>query len=271
MENQDIFVKTLITDVVKLKPNQLGKNYAKHITELVKNRNEGMCTKYGFIRPKSIDIFKISMGQVQPQTLNGYTLFNISFYADVCNPAVETVVKAQVINTNKFGILAQAGIRDNDIYLPILEIIIARHAVGIQSAVDLDKIKVGDVIDIEVIGKKFELYDKKISVIGKIVKSTTKSAAKTKTDDDDEEAEEEDDVLSVGGGDSVLSGGEELSEEEGDAENEEAEEEIDEDNEEDVEDEEEISEDFELEDDNMDLGSDGSAIEEEEEEGIEDE
>ena len=44
-----------------------------------------------------------------------------------------------------------------------------RSSNEIKSEVDLDELKNGDVVNIEVLGRKFELNDQKISVIGKIV------------------------------------------------------------------------------------------------------
>jgi hypothetical protein len=72
-----------------------------------------------------------------------------------------------VSNINKFGILAEA---EN-----VIEAIIAKNSVNIQSDIDLDKVRIGDDILIEVVGKKYELNEKKISLIGRVVKDSSLS------------------------------------------------------------------------------------------------
>ena len=64
------------------------------------------------------------------------------------------------------GILAEGFYED----IPILEIIIPKISAGIRSEIDIETINIGDDINIEVCGKKFMLFDKHISIIGKALK-----------------------------------------------------------------------------------------------------
>lgn len=189
MENSDIFVKVLLNDKVKLEPKYLHKNYKQEILKRLQQKLENICTKHGFIKSNSIEIFKIKPGLVELVSLNGFIQYDVYFYAYVCNPLVGSMINCKVTNTNRFGILAETG--------SILEIIIAKNSVSILSDVNLDEVKVGDNIVIEVMGKKYELNDKKISIVGRIVKgnSSTKKKAVTNnsvTNEDDEESNVED-------------------------------------------------------------------------------
>lgn len=160
----NIFYRVLLKDQVKVEPKVLGKGFREHIFKKIKMQNEGMCTRHGYIRENSIDIQKIAPGVLDKVGLNGHVVFEVHYMAEVCNPLLGNVVRAKVVNVNKFGILAEVA--------PILEIIIAKNSVHITSDpdVDLDAVKPGDWIYVEIMGKKFELNDRKISIIGRVVK-----------------------------------------------------------------------------------------------------
>ena len=62
----------------------------------------------------------------------------------------------------------------------VLEIIVAKNSVNIVSDVDLEKIEVGDEIIVEVLGKKYELDDVKLSIVGRVVKDVDPASRKKK-------------------------------------------------------------------------------------------
>ena len=151
-------VKVLLKDKIKLMPSELTKNCKTILLKNLKIKLEGLCSKHGYIHANSIELYKVAPGIVEIGSLNGCVVFNIYFYASVCNPSVNSTIKARVINTNRFGVLAETG---------VLEIIVAKNSVNIESEIDLETLIAGDDITIEIIGKKFELGDKKISIIGR--------------------------------------------------------------------------------------------------------
>jgi DNA-directed RNA polymerase subunit E'/Rpb7 len=161
----NIYIRMLLCERVKLEPSFLHRQYRDEVVRRLKLKVEGLCSRHGFIRPDSIEIHKICTGKVELVGLNGNTEFDVVFYADVCNPMLGSVIKCRVSNINKFGILAEA---EN-----VIEAIIAKNSVNIQSDVDLDKVRIGDDIFIEVVGKKYELNERKISLIGRVVRDTT--------------------------------------------------------------------------------------------------
>lgn len=190
--SKEIFVRCLLTDKIKLSANKLNKYFKDTILKDLKAKVEGVCTKHGYIKQDSVEIHSIQSGQVEMASLTGNVIVEVKFYADICNPSVGNVIKCIVSNINKFGILAEVK--------PILEVIIAKNSVNIKSDVDLSTIQVGDEIFVEVVGKKYELMDKRISIIGRVVtspqsakyKKTTKSYVQPdmieieENDDDDD-------------------------------------------------------------------------------------
>ena len=205
MENLDIFTESLLNDKVRLLPSQLSNNLREVISVILKSRHEGKCSKNGYIRPGSLEVLKISPGSLRMVSLNGDVIFNVQCKAQVCNPAIGTVVKALITNTNKFGILAEVGITTvdpdslSDATIPVLEVIITKQGIGIAGTVNLEKLRVGDTINVEILGKKFELNDTKVSAIGKVVEDETKKVQTEIVEDegieDGVEVEEDEDVL----------------------------------------------------------------------------
>lgn len=164
MENNEIFVRSLLSDKVKILPSQLDKNVRKYILKSLQKKYEGVCSNHGFIQRGSVQIFKVAMGSVLAVSLNGYVEYRVQYYAEICNPTVNSVIHSKIVNSNKFGFLAHTGIREEGVFTPILEIILPRNTLpeGLQ-------LNVGDEVWCEVVGKKFELGDHRICIVGKLV------------------------------------------------------------------------------------------------------
>ena len=98
---------------------------------------------------------------------------------------------------NKFGILAETGIIYNNKVMPILEIIVAKQTVDMNSLINLDTLNIGDIVTVEILGKKYELTDTKISIVGRIIAKGNHQEVihEEDLDADDLEAEDGPDVI----------------------------------------------------------------------------
>jgi DNA-directed RNA polymerase subunit E'/Rpb7 len=166
-----MFLSTTFTSSVQLNPSELQINFEKVIKDKLKSKYEGICSRYGYIKPNSIEILKRSAGVLSKQHFNGNIKFDIICSAEVCNPTKGLVIEAEIKNKNALGILAESIIKIDKVDIPILDIIIPKKAAGIMSEIDLDELNIGDSIFVMVLSKKYQLNDKKISIIGKAVKS----------------------------------------------------------------------------------------------------
>lgn len=191
-----IYYRVLLNDRVKLEPKFICKNFKDHILSKLKSQFEGICSKHGYIKTDSIEIYKVAPGQVEMISLSGLIVYDVAFYAEVCNPLLNSVIKAVVKNVNTFGMLAEVD--------DILEIVIAKNSVNIQhdSNVNLDEVDIGDTITVQVIGKKFDLNSKKISIIGRVVSDenvpvTSKVSSKKvqQVNINEDELDVEDDII----------------------------------------------------------------------------
>lgn len=208
--SQDIFVHTVLKNKVKLKPQLIGSNLKNVLEWTLKHRFEGRCSSHGYIKKNSIRVTNFSMGRIISSSLNGDSEFVVEYKADVCNPAINSIVQAIVTTKNNFGILAESYVMDgrdegdakHDKHsLSILEIISVKTHHD-SHEIDFDEVKEGDHINIQILGKKFELNDRKISAWGKLVtqsKNTLLDEVEYYENEDNDR--DGDDVISIDGSD----------------------------------------------------------------------
>lgn len=169
--NNDSFVLSLLNEKVKLSAKYLNKNYKQHLLKLLQDRNEGKCSKHGYIKKGSIEIKRVSVGALEIQSLRGFVNYDIQFSAMVCNPTKGSILKCTVLNSNNFGVLCVCGLNNGPTFVPIIDIIIPKNSLTIRSDSDInvESLQKGEMINVEIIGKKFEINDSKISAVGRIV------------------------------------------------------------------------------------------------------
>lgn len=163
----ELFIPIKFRTTIILTPNEINKDYETTILTKLKNNYESICSKYGYIKKDTIKIIKRSVGQLKKEHFNSNCYFDVICIAEICNPAQGSIIKCKVKAKNSLGVLAE-GYYDN---IPILQIIIPKISAGIQSEINIDTINIGDEIKIEVCGKKYQLFDKHISIIGRAIKS----------------------------------------------------------------------------------------------------
>jgi len=164
----ELFIPIKFRCSITLKPNELTGEFEKIILKKLKSKYENICSKYGYIKNNSIKIVKRSIGTIKSQHFNGNISFDIVCIAEICNPIQGSIIKCKVKAKNSLGLLCEGGYEGNK---QILEIIVPKISAGIQSEINLDNIAIGQEIKIEVCGKKYQLYDTHISIIGKAIKN----------------------------------------------------------------------------------------------------
>ena len=183
MTSTDLFMPIKFKTSITLKPNELDENFEKTILKKLKDNYENVCSKYGYIKNNSIKIKSRSIGLFKPQHFNGNVSFDVICLAEICNPIQGSIIKCRVKAKNSMGLLA-SGYYDK---IPILEIIIPKISAGIQSEINLDNVAIGQEIKIEVCGKKYQLFDKHISIIGKAIKDKAEIIKTAIIEDADDE------------------------------------------------------------------------------------
>ena len=190
MTSTNMFMPIKFNTTVQLTPKELNKNFEQTILNKLKKTLENVCSKHGYIKNNSIKIVKRSAGYFKEYHFNGNIAYDMSCIAEICNPAQDSIIKCKVKAKNPLGILAE-GIYDNAV---ILEVTVPKITSGIQSEINIDTLNIGDEIKVQVCGKKFMLYDTKISIIGKAIKDKDDNVVIVHNTEDDDIQQNDDDL-----------------------------------------------------------------------------
>jgi hypothetical protein len=188
MPANKMFMPIKFNTTIILIPSEMTASFDTIVYNKVRNTLENCCSKHGYIKKDSIKVIKRSAGYFKESHLNGNIAFDLSCIAEICNPTQDSIIKCEVKAKNNLGLRA-IGIYED---MAILEVIIPKITSGIQSDVNIDSINVGDHVNVQVCGKKFTLYDKMISIVGKIIKDKDDIVQVQEIDEDNLSIGEED-------------------------------------------------------------------------------
>jgi hypothetical protein len=166
---QSIYSRSLLTRKIVLNINLIGKNLDEIIEQYIHDNFEGKCVVEGYVKPNSCKIIRYSCGTIER---GNNVVFEVVFECDVCFPVEGMLMTCIAKNIVKAGIRAES---DMEVPSPVIIFIAKDHHYNSQQFAD---VKEGDKINIRVIGQRFELNDKYISIIGELVRErefTTKT------------------------------------------------------------------------------------------------
>ena len=158
---QSIYTRCLLTRKVVLPISTVGKNIDEVIEEYIHHNYEGKCVVEGYIKPNSCKIIRYSCGTIER---GNNVVFEVVFECDVCFPVEGMLVSCIVKNYGQAGVRAESA---TDVPSPIVVFVARDHH---YDSKQFNELKVGDTINVRVIGQRFELNDKYVSIIGELVK-----------------------------------------------------------------------------------------------------
>jgi len=167
-----IYSRCLITRNIILPITAIGKNIKNTIEENIRNNYESKCLVEGFIQTDSTKIISHSCGLIQRGT---NILFTVVFECKTCFPVEGTLISCVAKNITKAGIRAESA---DEIPSPVIIFVARDHH---YNNVRFNEIKEGDKFIVRVIGQRFELNDKYVSIIAELKlerKFTDKKKAK---------------------------------------------------------------------------------------------
>lgn len=158
-DKKGIYMRNMISRRIYIDMKEVGSNIKQILEHKLANEIEGKCIIEGYIRPGSVKIISYSSGELKASSI----IFDIIFECLVCSP-----VEGMHIECIAKEITETAGIRaETDEQPSPVVIYIARdHHLNMKHYSD---VKVGDVINVRVIGQRFELNDKYISIIAELL------------------------------------------------------------------------------------------------------
>ena len=160
--NDPLYFKSMLEISVLLLPSQIGSNgkTKENIRQSIEYFVGGKCTVEGYIKPNSIQIQQYTNGMVKLDKIE----FLVVFECLVCNP-----VEGMWLNDCKVKSVTKAGIHahkyDEHQNVPVTVFVIRDHYAEDPM---FQKIQEGDIIDVKVLGQRFELNNQYIEVIAEL-------------------------------------------------------------------------------------------------------
>ena len=156
-----IYSRCLITKNISIPITSIGKNIKETIEKVIAFNFEGKCLVEGYIKPKSSKIITHSSGLVE----RGINIsFEVVFECEICFPVEGTLLSCVAKNITKAGIRAESA---DEIPSPVIVYLARDHHYNNKQ---FSEIVENDTFNVRVIGQRFELNDKYVSIIGELVK-----------------------------------------------------------------------------------------------------
>ena len=161
---KDIYSRCLITQNISLPITAVNKNIRDTIESHINYQFEGKCINEGYVKPGSSKIITYSSGVIERGT---NILFEVVFECFVCFPVEGTLISCIAKNITKAGIRAESA---DESPSPIVVFVARDHNFNNSY---FSSIQEEDKFTARIIGQRFELNDKYISIIAEIVKPKT--------------------------------------------------------------------------------------------------
>jgi DNA-directed RNA polymerase subunit E'/Rpb7 len=148
-------------------------NLNKLLEKSLKEEYENMCCNEGFVVPKSLKIIKRSNIRFPLESTKLTYVIDCTFKITVCCPYKDAVIHCEIVSKNKIGLLCKINAYTNDMSEEISPLIIlVPNDLSTEDndvLTKLQQLDTGDKVHVKVLGKKFEQFDKKITVVGQLV------------------------------------------------------------------------------------------------------
>jgi DNA-directed RNA polymerase subunit E'/Rpb7 len=167
-----LFSRAILSQKVQLPFIIVGTNIEKTIQHTISSKIEGKCIVEGYVKPGSIKIINISSGTLQGRFIE----FEVVFECSICCPVEGMQIKCYAKNITQAGIRAFTNLDEKN--SPVIIYVSRDHH---STNEYFNSIKEKDAIRIRVIGQRFELNDKQVSIIGELLPKATMGSSSAAT------------------------------------------------------------------------------------------
>jgi DNA-directed RNA polymerase subunit E'/Rpb7 len=179
-----LYERRELTRNVHVDAKFIQRNIHESLVAQLRHKYEGICIPEGYVQPRSITIAEHSFGRTN--ILKGGVDYSVRFQADLCLPHAGQVFKAPVTLKSKIGLHAEIA--------PIKILLPRDLHLGNP---DFDEADVGQDIEFDVVGTRFQQGDETIVVLGKL-----REVIRPSTEENKEEPEAQEVIAApVGKGD----------------------------------------------------------------------
>lgn len=160
LDNSHIFMRSLLTQKIVLLFNEINNNIYNILETKIKNFNENKCIKEGFIKSNSVKLLTYSSGEL----FGNKVLFECVFECLITNPVESMLINCVAKSLTKVGVRAELVLDDGS--CPYIIFIARDHHYNNEM---FSQIKENDILQVRILGQRYELNDKFISVIAELV------------------------------------------------------------------------------------------------------
>jgi DNA-directed RNA polymerase subunit E'/Rpb7 len=160
---ESVYSRCLLTRKIVLPITAIGKNIKEVIEDNIQAIFEGKCVVEGFIKPNSSKIVTYSSGLIQGTNIS----FEVVFECEICCPVEGMLISCVAKNITKAGVRAESA---DETPSPVVVFVARDHHFSVSQ---FSNIQEGDKFVARVIGQRFELNDKYVSIIAELVVEKT--------------------------------------------------------------------------------------------------
>lgn len=158
-EVKSVYSRSLITITLSLPINAINKNLTQTLENTIKYMVEEKCIVEGYVKKNSVKIISFSSGLIKGDKI----IFEVIYECEVCFPVNGMLLNCNVKNVTKAGIRAESS---GETPSPFVLFVARDHFYSEEKFLNL---KENDKFIARVIGQRFELNDKYISIIAEVV------------------------------------------------------------------------------------------------------
>jgi len=157
IDSEKLYTQAIIQEKIKIPFVKMSNNMTRFFENYAEKRIERKCRNEGYVRMGSASVLTYSTGLLTSDSI----IYNVAYTVDVCFPYENMEIECKIKNITKIGIRAVISEHNN----PIVMFISREH----NPDKDFDQYKEGQIINVKVLGHRFELNDEYISVIGELL------------------------------------------------------------------------------------------------------
>ena len=183
--SNNIYTSILTHDNIYIDNNNITRDLENTLLEMLKYKVEGKCSIEGYIKPNSIKIKQISEGNLHAN----FVEFMVTYTCLAAYPVESQKISCKVKSITKVGIRAEI---DDDIS-PFIIFLARDHHYNVP---EFGNLKEDDIINIRVLGQRFEINDVNICIIAEYI-GKNNSVSNNDLEEQDIEADKTENPLKI--------------------------------------------------------------------------
>ena len=153
--DSNIYNEKFIKKRITVNFDELNKYIDNLLLNKIKQLFENTCNETGFIKKDSVELIRRTNGYVSQYVDLSTVQFTVIFKCMICNPSPGLIIKCNVIETIKPGLIAEL--------FPLSIIIPLQLHTDKKS---FNSINIGDTVSVKIMDSKFKKNEKEIQAVG---------------------------------------------------------------------------------------------------------